>query len=89
MKRFIKSSIIKAKQYPVSLKKYKDIIQKQINDIYDDGTTLSNNIIEAKYRKACYVYDDIRKNPYTHNWYDSDFGRLQKPEDAFQINWDI
>ena len=90
MKRFIRSSVVKkAGQYPVNLKEYKDIIQKQINDVYNDGSTLPDDIIEEKYKKACYVYDDIRKNPYTHNWSDSDFGKLKKPEDAFQINWDI
>ena len=48
--------------------------------------------VEARYYKAKFVYSCLKYpfdcEPYLRNWFDRDFGKLTRPEDAFEIWWD-
>lgn len=68
----------KSRKYPMSLEQYAKKHRTAYGDIF----------VEARYIKAKFVYDDIKFNKSTR-WKDKDFGKLTKPEDAFEIWWDV
>lgn len=84
----------RARKYPVSFDEY---VQKHANIKFNDVFHKCFGMIdpEARYNKAKFVYncmkypENTRDAPGLRDWHDSTFGKLHKPEDAFEVWWDI
>ena len=74
-----------ARKYPMSLQEYAEKHRTKYGDIF----------VESRYKKAKFVYNCMRfpentfNYPHLREWHDSNFGKLTKPEDAFEIWWDV
>lgn len=64
------------RKLPVTLNEYKS----------KHCPTHGDAFAEARYAKAKFVYSHFMDRP---DWHDRDFGKLTKPEHAFEIWWDV
>ena len=84
----------RARKYPVSFEEYcKKHVNIKFNDVFHK--LYGHLFAKDRYKKAKFVYNCMKypQNtydcPWMQEWYDCKFGKLKKPEDAFEVWWDV